>query len=237
MKFRDRKAAHGFREKCTTPNHVPFFDFALRFLPDDQKSIIVDVGAGRGELVEAVAEKFPNTWALDSNKYAVKRLRKKDLNARQYTAPEALPFNDGKVHFLHTSHMIEHLTSSQLHTFLVEVDRVLADGGRFVISAPLLWHKFYDDLTHVRPYNPEAIAHYLVDVPFVRSAERISGDFRVDALVLRYTAEPTSLPGSTHFSIDLLLQLKQWMTDKLGVRNYTPNGYTLVMTKGEANEG
>lgn len=166
---------------------TPFFDLAGKYLPADKEAIILDIGAGNCEFAEQLrlADRYEKFHPLDVNTDTIKKLDPK-YKAIAYQAPQRLPFPDLSVSYIHCSHLIEHLEPKSLYQFLIEIDRVLKAGGRLVISTPLLWDRFYDDLSHVRPYNPEVLIHYLGTDSPNRSAGQVSSKFKVLNLTYRY---------------------------------------------------
>ena len=149
-----------------------------------------------------------------------------------------MPFEDESVAYIHCSHLIEHLTSSQLYDLLVEFDRVLRHGGYLIISTPLLWDEFYSDLSHKRPYNPFVFLGYLRGLGGDRTRERISDRYREIELVYRYQPKPAGEEiGSENPVIDFLINIINNLGYALGIRRYVRNGYTLVLQKAGSGEG
>ena len=58
-------------------------------------------------------------------------VKRRDLTKR-------LPFSDGSVHLIYSSHFIEHITHSQAESLLRECKRILIPGGRIRIMTPNL---------------------------------------------------------------------------------------------------
>lgn len=73
-----------------------------------------------------------------------------------------LPFKDGTVDHIHTSHFVEHLTAKQRIHFVNEAHRVLKEGGTLYIATPH-WAscRAYGDLTHMWPPVSEFWYFYL----------------------------------------------------------------------------
>ena len=58
------------------------------------------------------------------------------------------------------------------------MDRCLKNNGYIIISTPLLWYGFYDDLSHVKPYNPEVLLKYFCYFPdTILTREHISKNY------------------------------------------------------------
>lgn len=154
-------------------------EIAFSFL--NSCKLIVDVGCGEGRFISQDKERIIgidwNEASLETCKSLGYKVKKSDV--RQ------LPFSDKSVDGIHCSHVLEHLAPLDVHKIISEFDRVLMPKGILVIRAPLLWRHFYSDLTHVRPYNPEAIIHYLTPSQG-RTLTRISEGYRVLHLKKRY---------------------------------------------------
>jgi ubiquinone/menaquinone biosynthesis C-methylase UbiE len=222
------------RQRYAASSREPFFELAAAYLPVGEDGIVVDIGAGDGSFARSqnLVLRYKNLYLLDHNTESVAALKKEFPKAEVYSAPEKLPFDDKTVSFIHLSHIVEHLESRQLYTFLGECDRVLADGGVLVISAPLLWDRFYDDLSHVKPYAPAVFINYLCAKRANANAEAVSDSYHVQELVYRFRAAPAEDGwGSRFFVVDAVLRVSRVIISALGFRRYLRNGFTLVLKK------
>ena len=75
---------------------------------------------------------------------------------------DKLPYKDGTVEEIHTSHFIEHLTASERIHFVNEAYRVLVKDGKVTIITPH-WAsaRAYGDMTHQWPPVSEFWFYYL----------------------------------------------------------------------------
>lgn len=224
------------RKHYTTNEREPFYWLAARFLPADPAAPIVDIGAGHGEFLPHIpAERHPATHLLEGNPESCRRLQAIAARCRiaLYRAPGQLPFADSSVGFIHCSHLVEHLSPADLYTMLREMDRVLQPGGRLTISAPLLSPTFYNDFSHLKPYNPSVFQNYLGGTPERQSTNQaIAHGYRTRCLVYRYTsAELWQTVGSPWWPVDFTCQVLKRALYRLGLRAYTKNGFTLVLEK------
>lgn len=221
------------RQRYTKGGRTPFFKLAGEYLPANPEAIVLDIGAGEGEFASLLnlGERYEHFLALDSNSDTVKILAQK-FKAKLYTVPESLPFTDRSVDYVHCSHLIEHLYPTDLYKFFKELNRVLKPGGVLVISTPLIWPRFYDDLSHVRPYNPQVFINYFCQSSQDRTNQAVTSDFKVVKLAYRYRVMPSDAGwGSRFFIVDLIVRLLKALWSKLGFRYYLKNGYTLVLQK------
>lgn len=234
-KFQSWRDSFIARKNYSTMDKYPFFEIVVPYLPKDKFGVIVDIGAGYGGFAKHLDlySKYKNVVLLDSNKQTIEYLISNKMNAILYKAPEKLPFRDGTVSFIHCSHMVEYLNHTEFYSFLKEINRVLNNKGILVISAPLLWGNFYDDLNHVKPYNPNVFISYLHKGYGERTLEVISNNYIVKKLVYRYTKINFVELGANNAFLDFIIQLSKQLLRMIGVIKYKKNGYTIVLQKDE----
>lgn len=221
------------KQQYSTGGRSPFFALAGEYLPASREAIVLDIAAGNCEFAEQLrlTERYPNFYPLDANIETVKVLTSR-YQAILYRAPERLPFNNQTVDYIHISHLIEHLVPEALYQFLQELDRVLSPGGRLVISTPLLWDRFYDDLSHVRPYNPQVLVNYLCRSTANRSAGQISNHFKVLNLTYRYRCLSIGEHWGSHYLVvDVAISFIRTVLSSLKFCHFLKNGYTIVLEK------
>jgi len=181
---------------------------------------ILDAGCGEGRFISQDPQAI---IGIDWNPESVEKCKRLGYNVVQGDI-RALPFEDETFAGIHYSHVIEHFLPSDVHKILSEFDRVLKNGGILIIRSPLLWKGFYSDLTHIRPYNPEAIIHYLTPSN-QRSLPHISQTYEVLALKWRYRP----LQVRNKYLNAMFNILNRW-----GFPWLQRNGYMLVMRKQRA---
>lgn len=223
-----------FKRKYLTLERAPFFEIGASYVKN--KGVVLDIGSGEGDFFLHLKNRGIDTehvYLLDGNEATVKSNLQLTGNSKLYLAPQELPFENGAVDLVHMSHLIDNLGGGDLYNFLVEVDRVIKPGGFLVISTPLLWPNFYDDLSHTRPYNPYVFYKY-----FVRQARNnrfgsISGDYSIEKIVYRYHELPLDEGwSSTIPALDILFISFRRILRKLSIKRLRKNGYTLVLKKG-----
>lgn len=223
------------RKKYAAMDRIPYFEIAAQHLPEDKGAVIADIGSGKGLFAEhlKLRDKYKNIYLLDTNDSTIKYLE--DLgykNSIQYTAPSKLPFKDNSLDFIHTSHMIEHLSPNELYIFLSEVNRTLKKDGILVISTPMLWNNFYDDLTHIKPYHPESLIHYLCYNPKNRTKENLKNKYSILNITYRYTKIEENQLGSENKLIDFIILIYSMLVKKvMKIHRYKKNAYTIVFKK------
>lgn len=65
----------------------------------------------------------------------------------------------GAFDVIYLSHLIEHLSPSELVVLIPRLCALLAPYGRLIIITPIIGERFYHDSTHIRPYYPQSIRH------------------------------------------------------------------------------
>ncbi|MDD5589696.1 MAG: class I SAM-dependent methyltransferase [Candidatus Portnoybacteria bacterium] len=231
--IRNWRKSHILKGEYLSSKREPFFDLASKYLPKGDE-LVVDIGAGDGGFARFLKaqSKCPNLFLLDGNKETVENLSKNHGNAILYNASGPLPFPDASIYFMHCSHILEHLTPGGLHGFLREIDRVLASGGILAISAPLLWPGFYEDLSHIKPYNPQAFIDYFCSGGNNLTFSPISKDYQVEKLVYRYRAGSFDEGwDSKFFFASLFLKIIKTLAEKTGFYKTIKNGFTLILRK------
>lgn len=233
--FAKWKAEHRERRKFGIPSRIPFYDLAAEYLPTNLDATVLDIGPGEGHFAEHVRlkETFPKYALLEGNNESVSELLSRGFHAQHYLAPGILPYAKESVAYIHLSHIVEHLPYEELYIFLKEADRVLENGGILVISTPLLWNRFYDDLSHVKPYNPSVFINYLTQGRENATQEIISMSYSVRRLQYRYRAVSEREWTSRFFVVDVVMRMLFVLRSLLGFRRYIMNGYTLILEKGK----
>ena len=216
----------------TYASRETFFAIARRYCKKGDK--VLDVGAGTGEFARPLND--CDVFLIDGNSATVSQLRKKFDHVFHHRVPDPFPFDSASFDVIHCSHLVEHLEPQDVYSFMLEADRCLAPGGHLIISTPLLWDGFYNDLSHVRPYPPSVFITYLCGDSKQRTRAVVSQSFHPVELRYRYTREPVgylsifSLSRSRRWAQRVLF----WFMDQLRKRDlsvYHRNGYTLVLQK------
>jgi SAM-dependent methyltransferase len=124
---------------------------------------VVDLGAGRGEMLEVLADAGVEAIGVDLDPDMAERVRAKGLAMECLDAFEYLDKQpDGSIASIFSAQFIEHLTGERLISLIRLAYRKLAPGGLFVAEtvnphSPRALKAFWVDLTHAHPIFPEAL--------------------------------------------------------------------------------
>jgi len=187
-------------------------------------SEIVDIGCGNGRFIGYDKVRIKG---IDANSEAVKYCREKGYNVIKCQATD-LPFENESFAGVHCSHLIEHLNPPEAWKLLSELMRILKKDGVLCLRAPLMTPTFYNDLTHIKPYPPEAILHCLENKwnnNDPQSMEVIKGSYEVISIRWRHLQLGTSL-----IKQPLLSRILEVLA-RMGIRDLRRSGYMLVLRK------
>ena len=153
--------------------------FYIRYLkPVHTLGPMLDIGCGRGILLEIMREQQFDAIGIDVNKDQVAICASKGLNVQLDDGYEFLKrIPNGALSAVTLIHVIEHLQLDDLLVLLREARRAIADGGIVIIETPnpenlfVSSYTFHIDPTHVRPLPFELISAILSTVGL--SAERL----------------------------------------------------------------
>lgn len=222
------------RQRFATRGRKPFYRAAHRYLPNREGAVILDVGAGDGSFGQYLKEvgSLATVYALDGNAENAGTLRGCYSDFLCYVAPRKLAFADASVDAVHCSHLIEHLDPEELIALLREMDRVLKTDACLIISAPMIWEGFFENLTHVRPYHAGALLRYLSMSHQLHTRAVVSDRYRLEEILFRYRKTPVFEDlGGEGYLTEAAVRLAAWIFEKAGIRRYRKNGYTLVLRK------
>ncbi|HEY8413427.1 MAG TPA: methyltransferase domain-containing protein [Pyrinomonadaceae bacterium] len=176
---------------------------------------ILDVGCGRGELLEVLRDSGLQAKGVDNNQVQVARCKALSLDVVEQEALTYLRSLPGEsLNAVIALHFAEHLPFETLVSFLDEVGRILRPGGLVILETPnpenLLVGScnFYLDPTHRNPI-PIATMELLVQA-------RGFADLRVMRL---------------HPVADVKIEVKDQLTSHLNHFLYGPMNYAVVAHK------
>jgi len=130
---------------------------------------VVDLGCGQGAFLELLGTHGIPALGVDRDEKMVRQCREQNLNV---VHAEILSYlraqRSGSLGGIFAAHLVEHLTSSELVTFIKLCHYTLRPEAPLVLISPngcsvfVLTQAFYRDPTHVKPVHPETLA-FLVE--------------------------------------------------------------------------
>ncbi len=140
---------------------------------------VLDIGCGRGEWIELLAESGIKAYGIDLNSVFVADARTANLDVREAEALahlQSLP--DASLAGLTGFHIIEHLALDDLIRIIDEANRVLTPGGFILFETPnpenliVGASTFWNDPTHRAPLPP-SVSRFMVEQRGFLNAEVI----------------------------------------------------------------
>jgi len=169
----------GIRERLRF--YVPMFQAVAHPGPADSPARFVDLGCGRGELIQLLREQGLDAYGVESSEAMVDRCRGNGLTVLHGDALEHLEsLAPESLAGIASIHVIEHLPFLQLAALFGQAFRVLRPGGVAIFETPNPENlivgacNFYYDPTHLRPLPPEPMRFLLESSGFAQvSIERL----------------------------------------------------------------
>jgi 2-polyprenyl-3-methyl-5-hydroxy-6-metoxy-1,4-benzoquinol methylase len=134
---------------------------------------VVDLGCGRGTMLQILKSSGINCYGVDAFVPALEECRVRGLDVVESDVFQHLSaLLDNSIGGIFCSHLIEHLASAEALTLLRESHRVIRPGGALVIITPnpkdlnVLTEVFWLDLTHVRFYPAALLGPLLREAGF-----------------------------------------------------------------------
>ena len=138
---------------------------------------VVDLGAGRGELVELLSEAGISAYAVEIEPDFIELMRDKGIEVVAQDAVEHLRgLEDGSLGGIVASHVVEHLPAAAVAELVALAGEKLAEGGTLILETPNPESlvagsiNFHRDLTHRRPIHPDTLV-FLCDSAGFSSVE------------------------------------------------------------------
>jgi SAM-dependent methyltransferase len=147
----------GYDSEILKDRYIPYAD---RFRAG---SCVLDIGCGRGEFLELLAERGVQGVGIDRDEDMVGAVTKKGLRAAVADAIPYLQDHAGEFDGIFASHLIEHIGAEQVRELVLGSARALRPDGRLLLVTPnpsnLQMHlrDFWIDLQHVRFYSPDGV--------------------------------------------------------------------------------
>jgi len=137
------------------------------------KEPVIDIGCGRGEMLELLSQNGIKAIGIDNNTLMVNYCKKKGLQVEKDDALNfLLKVEKGSLGAIFVSHLIEHLDPDNLLHFLLLSMEKLSNNGVIILETPnavglyTLGQSFYLDITHIKPIHPLTLKLILEAIGF-----------------------------------------------------------------------
>lgn len=191
---------------------------------------VLDLGCGRGEALEVLAEHGIGSFGVDASREMVRICQEKGLDAShadllQFLGSQEAECLDGVVSF----HVIEHLPPAGVAALLRLAWRALGRGGVLLLETPnplSLWvaaSSFWRDPSHLRPVHPDALTLGLEMAGFENVERRLLHPFPDEARLPEI--EIDGLEGREREIVQEMNHLRDRLDEMLfGFQDYAVSG-------------
>jgi SAM-dependent methyltransferase len=216
----------GSREviRARLESYLPFFGGA---------SDVLDVGCGRGEFLDLLAERGIAGRGVDLNHEMAELCRARGLDVTEADAVGYLSgLPDASLGGIFAAQVVEHLEPGYLLRFLELAFHKLRPGGRIVLETlnPACWVAFFEsyirDITHRWPLHPDTLKYLVTASGFARASieyrSPVPEQDRLQSVAFSAGVDP---------AFHDLSEIMNGNTAKLNARIFTYMDYAIVGTK------
>lgn len=167
-------AAQGFdpaHARAVLAHYLPYVE---------TRSFLVDLGCGRGELLDLARDRVGRVLGVDVDPAMVAAVRDQGIDAVQQDVLAWVAETDETPDAVFMAHLVEHLTVDAAYDLLVGLARVIPPGGVLIVVTPNpacmanLRNDFWSDPTHLRLYTPDLLSFLLDQAGFEVTAARVN---------------------------------------------------------------
>ena len=224
--FEDRFRGSRDDVRARLAPYLPVFDGA---------SDVVDIGCGRGELLDLLRQHGVGARGVDLNAEMVAECRARGLAADVADAVSYLAAQpDGSLGGVIAIQVVEHLEPGYLMKLLETAGQKLRPSAPMVLETinPSCWLAFFEsyirDVSHVRPLHPDTLQYFVQASGFSRTEVRFSAPVPDDQKL-----EGVRLAESIvrHNSLDSIVDAFNANVARLNARLFTNMDYAVVAWK------
>jgi O-antigen chain-terminating methyltransferase len=229
--FEDRFRGSEDEIRRRLADYVPYFKGS---------SNVLDIGCGRGELLDLLKQAGVTAKGIDVNAEMVEVCRARGLDAA--TADALMFMNevpDESLGGIVAIQVVEHLEPGYLQRFLQTAFYKLRPGATLVLETinPACWVAFFEsyirDLTHVRPIHPETL-QYLLHASGFGAADIVYRSPIAEEARLQKVAPAIERFGGQSGAADVLTELVTAFNrnmDRLNGHIFTFQDYAVIATR------
>lgn len=180
-----------------------FSDFLIYGVNDILKKIknakILDIGCGSGYLLKRLKQLgFKNLYGIDASKRNIKKIKDKEIKCICGDITKKITFENKFFDVVFAVAVLEHLMKNDLNKVLGEINRILKNGGLFIIEVPYKQHLNYalcpeclaifEKDEHLQSFDEMCLENILKDYGFRKKKVRLFIAFtpkRLKSLALR----------------------------------------------------
>lgn len=200
---------------------------------------VVDIGCGRGELLDALGERGVRSRGVDLNHAMVELCRARGLAVEEADALSFLQRQaPGSVGGLVAVQVVEHFTPAYLSAFLSAAYQALRPGAPIILETinPACWSAFFEtyirDLTHQRPLHPDTLKYLVQASGFaqadVQFRQPVRSEDRLDRVADLPSGAPADPAGGEAAAVRALIAAVNAHADKLNARMFSSFDYAIV---------
>ena len=222
--FEDRFRGPREQIRSRLENYLPLFAGAHD---------VLDVGCGRGELLELLREAGIAARGIDANERMASLCRERGLAVEQADALEYLRAQpDASLGGLVAIQVVEHLPPDYLVAFLEAAYHALRPGAALVLETinVACWMAFFEtylrDLTHARPLHPDTLRFLVEASGFTRVEVSYREPVRDEDRLPR-VADLTTMDPAMFAVVDVL----NAHADQLNARLFSSMDYAVIARK------
>jgi SAM-dependent methyltransferase len=211
-------------------SYLPFFE---------GQSDVLDVGCGRGEFLDLLAERGILARGIDLNHEMAEQCRARGLDVTEADAVGYLSgLPDASLGGIFAAQVVEHLDPGYLLRFLELSFHKLRPGGRLVLETlnPACWVAFFEsyirDITHRWPLHPETLKYLVTASGF----PRVEIEYR-SPVPEQDRLQRVAFPAGVDPAFHDLSEIMNGNIGKLNARMFTYMDYAIVGTKARPAPG
>jgi O-antigen chain-terminating methyltransferase len=206
-------------------SYLPFFA-----RPGATDADVLDIGCGRGEFLELLANAGIRARGIDLNHEMAELCRSRGLDVTEADAVGYLStLPDASLGGIFAAQVVEHLQPGYLLQFLELAFHKTRPGGRVILETlnPACWVAFFDsyirDITHVWPLHPETLKYLVLASGFTRAdleyRSPVAPEDRLQAV---------ALPAGADEKLADLVEAFNANAEKLNARLFTHLDYAVI---------